>query len=404
MNEWTSYERVAAIFEHELADRVPKYEGSIEIPELDPVMDGQLSCSAFLFFTVEQFGFFHRHPLIFRMLKGLLNHPRLISPIAKRAPKIVSKLQRQYSYDMFAYTGGIPMVFNKRIFEDFHISEDGRVIKGPDNRLVWRTSPDGAHTRHGFLRDAAEWEKYMEFDADHKGNIALVNGAEKTCKKLDIIPVYSMFGGCAFEELSSIFGFETLFKFLMKEKGFIKKVVGELNDYSIAVAEEILELGGKYLYITNDIGYKGRTMISPRMFREIFKPGIARFCNKVHEYDAKVIMHSCGFIEDLLPDFVDMGIDALHPIERAAGNDIVTIHETYGNQLILIGNVPIPLLTHGTPEETYNYVKHLLQNVSNDGNHILSSSHSVTQWCKLANFEAYQQAHKDFGNYPIEKQ
>ncbi|MGV9202919.1 MAG: uroporphyrinogen decarboxylase family protein [Promethearchaeia archaeon] len=84
----------------------------------------------------------------------------------------------------------------------------------------------------------------------------------------------------------------------------------------------------KYIYVTNDLGYKGRTIIiSPKMFRELFKPGITRFCDVVHKYGVRVIMHSCGYIMELIPDFIEMGIDALYPIERAAGNDIVEIKD-----------------------------------------------------------------------------
>ncbi|TFF63484.1 MAG: hypothetical protein EU521_01470, partial [Promethearchaeota archaeon] len=128
---------------------------------------------------------------------------------------------------------------------------------------------------------------------------------------------------------------------------------------------------------------------------------IKKFCQKVHKQGGKVILHSCGYVGDLLSDLVETGIDALHPLEKAAGNDIVEIQNIYGKQLTLIGNVPIPLLTHGTPRETYEYVKFLIKNVSVNGGHIISSSHSVTQWCKLKNFLAYYKAVEDFGNYPI---
>jgi len=66
-----------------------------------------------------------------------------------------------------------------------------------------------------------------------------------------------------------------------------------------------------------------------------------------------------------------------------------------------MGNVPIPLLTHGTPKEVTEYVKYLLENVSKDGGHVISSSHSVTKWCKLENFLAYSKAVDDYGAYPI---
>ena len=44
------------------------------------------------------------------------------------------------------------------------------------------------------------------------------------------------------------------------------------------------------------------------------------------------MMHSCGYVTDLLPDFIDAVIDALHPIEKAAGNDIADIKKQYGKE------------------------------------------------------------------------
>jgi len=98
-----------------------------------------------------------------------------------------------------------------------------------------------------------------------------------------------------------------------------------MSEYTISVGEKIIEEGGEYIYMSNDLGLKGTSIISPRMFRELFKPSIKKFCNKIHNCGGKVLMHSCGYVMNLLPDFVEMGIDALHPIEKAAGNDIVDI-------------------------------------------------------------------------------
>jgi len=401
MKKWNSYSRIEAVFNHEIPDRVPKYEGSIEIKELKPFFDGQASGSAILFFTPSQISLFHKYPGILTLLKKIAAHPRFLSPIGRIVPKMISKLPRQYNYDLFAYTAGIPMVANERLFRDFHTEEKNRVVKNKNGRLVWRTSLDGAHTRHGFMDSPADWNKYMEFDPDHLANYAFLEAALKTCKKIDIVPLMSMYGGAGFEELAGMFGFEKLFFLLVKEKTFIKKAVKQLNDYAVATAEGILQRGGKYIYFGADLGYKGRSIISPRMFREFFKPGIKRFCSRVHQLGGKIMFHSCGYIGELLPDLIDAGVDALHPIEKAAGNDIVKLKEEYKDKIIPVGNVPIPLLTHGTPRENYDYVKYLLENVSKDGGHIMSSSHSVTQWCKLKNFLAYYKAVEDFGKYPI---
>lgn len=399
--EWNSFKRIAAVFNHEIPDRVPKYEGSIEIKDLNPVFDGQNDTRALLFFSPKQLALFHRLPILVTLLERVIRHPSLFYPIAKRAPYIISKLPRQFNYDMFAYASGIPMVFSQRLFRDFHADKTKKIIEDARGRLVWRDSPDGAHTRHGFMQTPEDWEKYLEFDSDHLGNYLLQQPALKTCKKLDIVPLLTVWGAAGFEELCSMFGFETIFKLLIKDRNFIIKAVKDMNDYAIATAEGILQRGGEYIYITADLGYKGRSLISPRMFKEFFKPGMTKFCKRVHQLGGKVMFHSCGNVVQLLADIVETGIDALHPIEREAGNDILEFKQQYKNRLTLVGNVPIPLLTHGTPKETYDYVKWLIENVSIEGGHIISSSHSVTQWCKLKNFLAYYRAVEDLGKYPI---
>ena len=401
MKKWNSFSRIEAALNHEIPDRVPKYEGSIEIKELNPVFDGQATGNGILYLSSNLVGILSRHPSYLHIVRKILKYPKFLQPAARIVPRIISELPRVYNYDMFSYTAGIPIVFNDRLLRDFHTEDGDKIIRRRDGRLVWKTSLNGAHTRYGFMRTPSDWDKYIEFDPDHPGNTFLVKPTIKACKKLDIVPLMTIYMAASFEELCSIFGFETLFKLLIKDKKFIKRIIKEMNDYSIIVAQKTVQSGGKYIYITCDLGYKGRSIISPQMFQEFFKLGIKKFCEKVHKEGGKVILHSCGYVGDLISDLVDTGIDALHPIEKAAGNDIVEIQNMYGKKLTLIGNVPIPLLTHGTPRETYNYVKNLIKTVSVNGGHIISSSHSVTQWCKLKNFLAYYKAVEDFGHYPI---
>ena len=402
MTEWNSFSRIEAAFNKEIPDRVPKYEGSIEIKDLNPLADGQKSGGAILFFNPQIIDMFHNKPSLLSTVEEIITNPRALKRFIGLDPKKITRIHREFNYDMFITGAGVPMVFKNEIFNDFYTEENNKVVRWPEGRLVWRTSPEGAHTRNGFLTNPEEWEKYLEFDADHVGNYVLTKSTIEACKKIDIVPMFAAFGSGFFEELCGMFGFVNLFKLLIKDKSFIRSAVKQMSDYSIAVGEKIIEEGGRYLYMTNDIGYKGRSLISPQMFRELFKPGINKFCQKIHAAGGKVLMHSCGFVMNMLPDFVETGIDALHPIEVAAGNDILEIKKKYGKKLTLVGNVPIPLLTHGTSDENYEYVKFLLKNISKDGGHIVSSSHSVTQWCKLENFIAYHKALDDFGAYPIQ--
>ncbi len=172
----------------------------------------------------------------------------------------------------------------------------------------------------------------------------------------------------------------------MKDPGFISKAVQDMSDYACAVAEHLARRGVKLFYMTDDLGQKNRPMISPRMYRKYFKQGVSRFCKTVHKHGGKVMMHSDGGVMELVPDFIEAGIDALHPWESAAGMDIFEAKKRWGNKLALVGNVPIELLSHGTTAEVREYVTRLITDVAPGGGYILSSSHSIVSSCKVENY------------------
>ena len=276
MQEWNSFRRVEAAFNHDIPDRVPKYEGSIEIKEFNPFIDGQTAPLALLFFPPQLLNIFHKASPIVSILRKAIKHPRLFHPIASVLPRIVSNLHRQFNYDIFTYPSGVPMIYTDQIFRDFYTEDKNKVIRHRDGRVVWKVSLEGAHARYGFIQSPTEWDKYLQFDPDHPANYITTDTGVKACKKLDIVPQFIVWGAVAFEELCSIFGFEKLFNLLITDKNFVRSAVKEMNDYALAVAEGILQRGGKYIYFTGDLGYTGRSLISPRMFRDFFKPSMKK--------------------------------------------------------------------------------------------------------------------------------
>jgi uroporphyrinogen decarboxylase len=75
------------------------------------------------------------------------------------------------------------------------------------------------------------------------------------------------------------------------------------------------------------------------MYREIIKPAHQKTIAFAHSLDLPVIMHSCGFIEPLLPDVVDAGIDCLQVIEVKSGMDPLRIARNFGDRITLFGGM-----------------------------------------------------------------
>ncbi len=403
--EWTPERRVAAAFNHEEADRVPIYEGVIETPELNrrtkPVHDDP----GLLFFPAGIFRFLSA-PFCRPLLKSLytaLAHPAPLAPVAKIGLLQHARLYRQLGVDLIGFVGGLPMVFSPRIFTDFHVERrgDNSIIVGPGGNLVTSVPRGlGAVLRRGFLRDPADYDKYMHFDPDHPANYFMVEPALKAARG-KIALVFTVMEAAYFENLCEMFGFEKLFYLLVKDPGFIRRAVKDMSDYAVAVVSRLGEMGVNLVYMTDDLGQKERPMISPRMYRQYFQPGVTRFCRVAHRHGVKVMMHSDGNVMEMVPQFLDAGIDALHPWEGDAGMDIVTGKRQWGKRLTIFGSVPINLLSHGTPRDVVHKVQDLLRECAPGGGYIISSSHSIVGSCRWQNYVAMLWASHKFGCYPI---
>jgi len=151
--------------------------------------------------------------------------------------------------------------------------------------------------------------------------------------------------------------------------------------------------------MSNDLGQNNRLIISPAMYKKYFMEGEKRFCQTVHKYGGKVIMHSCGNTLELIDTLIDVGIDALHPWQPYAGMDIFEGKKRWGKKITLVGNVSIEMLTHGTRKEVVGYVKKLMEEVKPGGGFIIASSHSIVPTVKAENAVAMWWAAKKYGDY-----
>ena len=85
----------------------------------------------------------------------------------------------------------------------------------------------------------------------------------------------------------------------------------------------------------DDIGMQQSTYISPEMNRKFIKPLHNKIFGLIHsKTEAKVFLHACGSVHDIIPDFIEIGLDVLNPIQRfAAKMDIKNLKKEFGKDL-----------------------------------------------------------------------
>ena len=119
-----------------------------------------------------------------------------------------------------------------------------------------------------------------------------------------------------------------------------------------------------------------------------------------HEHELPVIYHGCGNVETILPDFIDMKLDAYNPLEAKAGLDVVELRKQYGHRLGFCGNSNMQVWEEGDPETVRREVIRKL-NAAKGGGMIFQSDHSVSSAVSGKTYDLIIQTVREFGNYPL---
>jgi uroporphyrinogen decarboxylase len=129
----------------------------------------------------------------------------------------------------------------------------------------------------------------------------------------------------------------------------------------------------------DDIGTQQRPLIRPELYRRIIKPWHRRIVDAVRRFGKPLIYHSCGAIYPLIPDLIDIGIDALNPVQvSAAGMDTARLKREFGSSLTFWGGVDTQaVLSRGTPDDVRREVRRRIDDLAADGGYVLSAVHNI---------------------------
>ncbi len=161
----------------------------------------------------------------------------------------------------------------------------------------------------------------------------------------------------------------------------------------------------EWVEMGDDLGSQNGPLISPKMYRSLLKPVHADLIKavKVHSPNVKVMYHSCGAIRPFIPDWIEIGVDILNPIQVAAkGMNPAEIKAEFGDQLCFLGGVDSQhKLCEGTPEQVAAEVKQRIQDMGPGSGYILAPSHNIGDDVPLENMLAFFEAAKQYGSYPL---
>jgi uroporphyrinogen decarboxylase len=147
----------------------------------------------------------------------------------------------------------------------------------------------------------------------------------------------------------------------------------------------------------DDMGYKQNQFFSLRMYRNLLKPFHQRAIDWAHAKGIKAHLHSCGDVRPFVPELVNMGLDALNPLEVKAGMDPVLLKQQFGRSLVFHGGVNAVLWDK--PDEIAAEMERVIPVMKENGGYIFSSDHSVPSSVSLEDFRRIVERAKVLGSY-----
>ncbi len=204
-----------------------------------------------------------------------------------------------------------------------------------------------------------------------------------------------------FELMHPVCGHEHMLVGMALDPDWVRDMVGTFADLTIALMEVLFDEAGKPdgIWFYEDMGFKQRPFMSPQMYREIVMPGHRRTFDYAHSLGLPVIIHSCGYVEPLIPGLVEAGMDCLQVMEVKAGMDPLRIKRQFGDRLALCGGMDARRLVANDRPAIRRELAEKVPNLMEGSGYILHSDHSIPDTCEYGTYRFFVDEGLRLGTY-----
>ncbi len=192
---------------------------------------------------------------------------------------------------------------------------------------------------------------------------------------------------------------------------FYHRLCERFMEINLAFADKFYGKIGKYLdaaMVFDDLGNQTGPLMSMDDYREFYKPYQAETINHIRKYirpEAKIILHSCGSVYHFIPEFIEIGVDVLNPVQPLAGNmEPWRLKKEFGRDMAFLGGFDVQkLLPLGNIEEIRKGVEILIGEYAQGGGFVFGASQIIQCNTPPENITAMFDAAYEYGSYPVRK-
>ena len=285
------------------------------------------------------------------------------------------------------------MVADLDFVEEILVETDETKTARNGNGAVFRTHKlhDATPEHIDFLvRDRAGWLEHIKpkLTPDRRRiNFAAYREARERARQAGRFFAWS--GVNVFEIIKDVTGHIHMLEGMVADPDWVKDMADTYAGLTVALQEILFAEEGWHdgIWYYEDMGFKQRPFMSPRMYREIIQPAHKLTIGFAKSHGLPVIMHSCGYVEPLLPGMIEAGIDCLQVIEVKAGMDLLKLYRNFGDRSAFMGGIDVRALYTNDRAIIDAELEAKIPTVMGNYGYVLHSDHSIPN---TVNYETYR--------------
>jgi uroporphyrinogen decarboxylase len=210
---------------------------------------------------------------------------------------------------------------------------------------------------------------------------------EKLSRYGDCFRVFKI-GFSLYERAWTLRGMENLMMDFLDHPDFVRQLLHTIADYNIAQFTEALKYDIDAVYFGDDWGQQTGLQMGPRLWRQFIRPELKRMYSLVRDAGKCVFIHSCGKVDELFDDLIDIGLNCFNPFQPEV-MDVFDILKRYHGRLAFHGGLSTQrTLPYGSVEDVKKATRKLLD-AGTDGGYIFAPAHAVEGDVPLENMLAF---------------
>jgi len=219
---------------------------------------------------------------------------------------------------------------------------------------------------------------------------------------------YAILGGAwspFWHDAIDMMGMESLYMRMFDEPEAVDALMKHMVDYYFDLSRLIFDATADVtdiFFIGNDLGSQTGPLLGVDLFERFVQPHLKRLVDLGHDYGLKVMLHCCGGIAPLIPNLIEIEMDAIHAVQTTCrGMDLTELKRNFGDKMVFNGGIDSHhILIDGTPDYVRQKTREILDIMKPGGGYIAGASHdTILEETPVENIVAMFDAIKEFGRY-----